>query len=72
MSSNRLAFAIIGAGCIAAAGVGGYLLLVLLNFGYLYPVLAAKVIPYDSWHNRMWFTSCANPNQKHETAPCWI
>jgi dolichyl-phosphate-mannose--protein O-mannosyl transferase len=55
-----------------AAGVGGYLLLVVLNFGYLYPVLAAKVIPYDSWHNRMWFTSCANPNQKHEAAPCWI
>lgn len=55
-----------------ATVAGAYVLAVVLNFGYFYPVLAAKVIPYNSWHNRMWFTSCANPNPKHQTAPCWI
>jgi dolichyl-phosphate-mannose-protein mannosyltransferase len=42
---------------IGAAVTGGYLLAVLLNFYYLYPVLAAKVIPYSSWLSRMWFKS---------------
>lgn len=37
--------------------VGGYLLLVLLNFWFLYPVLTAQNIPYDSWHLRMWLSS---------------
>jgi len=36
---------------------GGYLLLVLANFAYLYPVLTAKVLPYAFWHQRMWFSS---------------
>ncbi len=40
-----------------SAIVGGYLLVVVLNFFYLYPILAAKVIPYSSWHARMWFSS---------------
>jgi len=40
-----------------AAVTGGYLLAVMLNFYYLYPVLAAKVIPYSSWLARMWFNS---------------
>lgn len=40
-----------------AAAVAAYLLVVLANFGYLYPVLAAKVLPYDSWLHRMWFPS---------------
>jgi dolichyl-phosphate-mannose--protein O-mannosyl transferase len=30
---------------------------VLADFFYQYPVLAAKVIPYDSWHARMWLNS---------------
>jgi dolichyl-phosphate-mannose-protein mannosyltransferase len=30
---------------------------VLANFAYLYPILAAKVIPYTSWLSRMWFHS---------------
>ncbi|MCU1622553.1 MAG: phospholipid carrier-dependent glycosyltransferase [Frankiales bacterium] len=38
-----------------AAGV--YTSLVVLNFWWLYPVLAAVTIPYTSWHHRMWFTS---------------
>jgi dolichyl-phosphate-mannose-protein mannosyltransferase len=42
---------------VGAAIVGGYLLIVVLNFFYLYPVLAAKVIPYSAWHARMWFSS---------------
>ena len=42
------------AGVIA---VGLYALLVVVNFWYLHPVLAAEVIPYDSWRSRMWFPS---------------
>jgi dolichyl-phosphate-mannose--protein O-mannosyl transferase len=38
-----------------AAGV--YTSLVVINFWWLYPVLAAVTIPYTSWHHRMWFTS---------------
>ena len=34
---------------------GGYLLVVLANFIYIYPVLAAKVLPYSAWLSRMWF-----------------
>jgi dolichyl-phosphate-mannose--protein O-mannosyl transferase len=30
---------------------------VLVNFAYLYPILAAKAIPYASWLSRMWFRS---------------
>lgn len=38
-------------------GVGGYLTLSVANFIWLYPILAARIIPYGSWHDRMWFTS---------------
>jgi dolichyl-phosphate-mannose--protein O-mannosyl transferase len=38
-----------------ATAVGVYLIAVLLNFAYLYPVLAGKVIPYASWLARMWY-----------------
>jgi dolichyl-phosphate-mannose-protein mannosyltransferase len=34
---------------------GAYLLAVLADFYYLYPVLAAKIIPYSSWLARMWY-----------------
>ncbi len=40
---------------IGAVAAGGYLLVVLGNFAYLYPVLTAEVIPYASWYSRMWF-----------------
>ena len=40
---------------LGAVGVGAYLLAVLLNLAYLYPVLTAEVIPYSSWLSRMWF-----------------
>jgi len=42
------------AGAVVA---GGYLLAVLANFAYLYPVLAARVLPYSDWFARMWFHS---------------
>jgi dolichyl-phosphate-mannose--protein O-mannosyl transferase len=38
-----------------AVAAGVYLIAVLLNFAYLYPVLTAQVIPYTSWLSRMWF-----------------
>ena len=34
---------------------GAYLIAVLANFAYMYPVLAAKTIPYASWLSRMWY-----------------
>ncbi len=38
-----------------SAVAGGYLLAVVANFYYLYPVLAGQAIPYTSWLSRMWF-----------------
>jgi len=40
---------------VGSAVVGAYLLGVLLNFAYLYPVLTAKIIPYTSWLSHMWY-----------------
>lgn len=40
---------------IGAAVAGAYVLMVLANFAYFYPILAAKVIPYNDWHARIWF-----------------
>jgi dolichyl-phosphate-mannose-protein mannosyltransferase len=34
-----------------SAVAGAYMLLVIANFFYFYPVLAAKVITYDQWHH---------------------
>jgi dolichyl-phosphate-mannose-protein mannosyltransferase len=52
--------------------VTGYLLLVVANFGYLYPILAAQPISYTGWHDRMWLQSCSNGNQHQPNEPCWI
>jgi len=41
---------------VGAVIVGAYLLAVLGDFTYIYPVLAAKVLPYPSWYARMWFS----------------
>ena len=50
-----------------------YLVVVAATFGFFYPVLAAKPITYDQWHERMWLHQCAvHPNEHHENAPCWI
>lgn len=40
-----------------AVAVGSYALLVIVNFFWLYPILAAKVIPYDGYQDRIWFDS---------------
>jgi dolichyl-phosphate-mannose--protein O-mannosyl transferase len=40
---------------VGAAVAGAYVLGALVNFAYLYPVLAAQVIPYGSWLSRMWY-----------------
>ncbi|MEO6712862.1 MAG: phospholipid carrier-dependent glycosyltransferase [Mycobacteriales bacterium] len=40
-----------------AAISGVYLLIVLANFYFMYPVLSGKIIPYGDWKLRMWFSS---------------
>ena len=40
-----------------AAAVGAYLAVVLWNFYFMYPVLAAETIPIDKWQLRMWLSS---------------
>ena len=42
---------------LAAAGIGVHLSLVVANFAWLYPILAAQTIPYAAWQARMWFSS---------------
>jgi len=42
---------------VGAAAAGAYVALVVVNFFYLYPVLAAVTIPYSQWGQRMWFPS---------------
>jgi dolichyl-phosphate-mannose-protein mannosyltransferase len=42
---------------VATLGIGVYLAAVVVNFAYLYPVLAAQTIPYEAWRDRMWFSS---------------
>ncbi|MFC4592262.1 phospholipid carrier-dependent glycosyltransferase, partial [Sphaerisporangium corydalis] len=38
---------------IGASLSGAFLLVTLINFWWLYPVIAAEIIPYDDWHRRM-------------------
>ncbi|HEU5034716.1 MAG TPA: phospholipid carrier-dependent glycosyltransferase [Mycobacteriales bacterium] len=59
---------------IGAVVAGAYLLAVIGNFAYFYPVLSGKVITYDQWNQRMWLHSCGDKdrNQHHEVTPCWI
>jgi dolichyl-phosphate-mannose-protein mannosyltransferase len=52
--------------------VTAYLLVVLANFAYLYPILAAEPISYQAWHSRMWLSSCGNTNHHQTNEPCWI
>ena len=35
---------------------GSFLVLVLLNFAYFYPILSYEVIPKPQWLDRMWFS----------------
>ncbi len=40
---------------VGASLAGAYLLAILADFAYLYPVLAAQAIPYSDWLSRMWY-----------------
>ena len=44
-----------GRRAIGSVAAGSYLVAVLLNLAYLYPILTAEVIPYTDWLSRMWF-----------------
>jgi dolichyl-phosphate-mannose-protein mannosyltransferase len=44
-----------GRRAVGAIAAGLYLVAVLLNLAYLYPILTAEVIPYSAWLSRMWF-----------------
>ncbi|RKS68592.1 protein-O-mannosyltransferase-like protein [Motilibacter peucedani] len=41
----------------SAAAAGAYVLLVVANFAYLYPILTSQSIPDHDWLSRMWFQS---------------
>ncbi|GAA1086700.1 dolichyl-phosphate-mannose--protein mannosyltransferase [Nocardiopsis composta] len=34
---------------------GVVMLLVIIDFAYMYPVLSAELMPYEAWRERMWF-----------------
>jgi dolichyl-phosphate-mannose--protein O-mannosyl transferase len=38
-----------------AVVVGAYVLLVVLNTAYMYPVFTGQWIPYEEYSARMWF-----------------
>jgi len=42
---------------VGTAAAGGWLAVVVANFAWLYPVLAAQTIPFSQWQARMWFSS---------------
>jgi dolichyl-phosphate-mannose--protein O-mannosyl transferase len=42
---------------IGSAVVGAFVVLVVLNFAYIWPILTDKVLPHSAWLNRMWFKS---------------
>ena len=42
---------------LAWGTTAAYVGLVVVNFAWLYPVLAAQTLPYADWLDRMWFTS---------------
>ncbi|MDP9433578.1 MAG: phospholipid carrier-dependent glycosyltransferase, partial [Actinomycetota bacterium] len=52
--------------------VATFAVLVVVNFFYLYPVLAAKVLPYGEWQQRMVFRECTAAGKNVQKAPCWI
>ncbi len=42
---------------IGSAVVGAFVVLVVLNFAYIWPILTDQVLPHPDWLNRMWFKS---------------
>ena len=60
---------------IGIAGSAVYLTGVIVLFGFFYPVLSAKTMTYEQWHERMWFHHCQSGkdvDQHTENSPCWI
>ncbi|HYK29354.1 MAG TPA: phospholipid carrier-dependent glycosyltransferase [Streptosporangiaceae bacterium] len=45
-----------GRRALGAVVSGGYLIIVLWNLAYMYPVLTAQAIPYSAWLSKMWFS----------------
>jgi dolichyl-phosphate-mannose-protein mannosyltransferase len=37
--------------------VGAFVVLVVLNFAYIWPILTDEVLPHSAWLSRMWFKS---------------
>jgi dolichyl-phosphate-mannose--protein O-mannosyl transferase len=42
---------------IGSAAVGAFVVLVVLNFVYIWPILTDTVLPHPAWLSRMWFKS---------------
>ncbi|MCQ0015775.1 hypothetical protein [Actinomadura madurae] len=42
---------------VGAAAAGAFMLVVLANFAYFHPILSAQTLPYEDWHERIWFQS---------------
>jgi dolichyl-phosphate-mannose-protein mannosyltransferase len=42
---------------LGAAVAGAFVVLVVLNFAWLWPVLTYELMPLADWHDRMWFRS---------------
>lgn len=42
---------------IGTAVAGAFVILVVLNFAYIWPILTDKVMPHSQWLSRMWFKS---------------
>jgi dolichyl-phosphate-mannose--protein O-mannosyl transferase len=42
---------------VATSLLAGYLVLVVLTFGYFYPIYTAQLVPHPSWLARMWLPS---------------
>jgi dolichyl-phosphate-mannose--protein O-mannosyl transferase len=42
---------------IGSAVVGAFVVLVVLNFAYIWPILTDQVLPHPDWLSRMWFKS---------------
>jgi dolichyl-phosphate-mannose--protein O-mannosyl transferase len=40
---------------LGGLAVGSYVAAAAVGFVYFYPILAAHPIPWDAWHQRMWF-----------------
>ena len=41
---------------VGTAIAGAVVILVVLNFAYIWPILSDQVMPHAAWLNRMWFS----------------